>query len=203
MLLLPQKNFVLKGFKRLMKTTAESTRKGKAVESSNPRNTKMAEPRCWTGAHNRITRGHSPEVDYELEQRFQRLKCKLGNGVKAATYLKSFCNNGSSSSKKVLWADTAGFALTQVAFFSNDDFCSSTRPWAAPKSPKKDKHRSEEKQWTEVHCKKNRPLVSLDKKTYREALLSTAPPSPPRIPTFVSSKLDRLSFKGRCFRCLG
>lgn len=129
MLLLLQKNFVLKGFRREMKMMAESTRKGKVVESSNPRNMMTVDLRCWIGARKGITCRHPFGLDCELEWRFQGPKHKLDNGVKVATYLKSSCNNGTSS-KKVVWVNAVGLALTQFAFFSYDYSPTSIGPWA-------------------------------------------------------------------------
>lgn len=50
-----------------------------------------------------------------LEQRFQLLKRPLG--VSADTYLRQPEDEGCSSSKKVLWADLASLALTQLNYF--------------------------------------------------------------------------------------
>nr|CAD1820489.1 unnamed protein product [Ananas comosus var. bracteatus] len=95
------------------------TRRGKEVETSDPSRPAQADPR-----HEDWTRSDTSSIlpivlNLDLELRFQSLKSKLGLKVNETTYLRHPNNNGSSA-KKVLWADSAGLALTHVAFVCNE-----------------------------------------------------------------------------------
>uniref|UniRef100_A0A6V7QUG4 CCHC-type domain-containing protein n=1 Tax=Ananas comosus var. bracteatus TaxID=296719 RepID=A0A6V7QUG4_ANACO len=175
--------------------------------------TENGRPRWRTAAT-----GGLPGLSLDLERRFQELKqlerrCqelrpKLATGVNASTYPSSSRLNERPSSKKVIWADSAGLDLAQVATFCKLD------PPRAPIAPVEDTSNPQDQQWTEVRYKRKGKL------SYKEALLSSAPPHPlrnrsPHTPppshyrsphsphSNPPSKLDPLTFKGRCFRCLG
>nr|CAD1822970.1 unnamed protein product [Ananas comosus var. bracteatus] len=138
-----------------------------------------------------------------------------------ATYRSAPGNDGSSSSKRVLWADDAGYALTKVSFFCKND----RYPQSSAFNPHfrrledeqqtADKTRPEDDGWTEVHYKRKRSSSPHFKKSYKEVLLlpvlplRSTPSSTTRSPLPVSrstrrplSSLDRNFFKGRCYRCL-
>ncbi|XP_020081724.1 formin-like protein 3, partial [Ananas comosus] len=133
-----------------------------------------------TGAVNVISSG----LSIDLERRFQELKHHLGNGVMATTHPSSSSINDRSLAKKVIWADSAGLDLAQVTFFSKDDSPTAPTP-SAPAPAVKDtdgKGAPADQPWTEVHYKRNGRLAPPGKPSYKEALLSAAPPSSSRNP---------------------
>nr|CAD1829141.1 unnamed protein product [Ananas comosus var. bracteatus] len=124
-------------------------------------------------------------------------------GVIEATYPCKHGSDDRSTSKKVLWADAAGCALTQTAFFHPEDPTLAPSSLTPCKPPLFDTSTPINKR---RHHWKTAPS---SQKTYKEALLtpSSSPPRQPRLPTIYSPSLPpslgSLSFIGRCFQSLG
>lgn len=156
-----------KGKEKAIEYLVEKKTRKKTVDPSLRRHsTKVTPPRCPASGGSAA----------DLESRFQSTIRNLGNGVKETTYLRKPGSEGCSSSKKVLWADTARLALTQMVCFLPNDSLPDPGSFTPSEPRHNDKCRPEVKPRSDRHAWRKHTTLPSFKKTYKEALLTPASP---------------------------